>query len=374
MRITHVALRTLDLPLVAPFTTSFSTQTHRRVLVLELHADVDGVEVVGWGECGALSEPVYSEEYTAGVIDVMTTYLFPMLFEAQRKAPLTAETVAHHLERIVGHRMAKAAVEMAVLDAQLRAAGTSFADYLGVTRTSVPSGVSIGIQDSVPQLLDVVQGYLDEGYVRIKLKIKPGWDLDPVRAVREAHPDVPLQVDANAAYTLVDANHLAKLDEFDLLLIEQPLAEDDMRQHAELATRMRTPMCLDESVVSVTKAADAIAMGAAQIINIKPSRVGGYLEARRIHDLASAHGIAVWCGGMLETGIGRAANAALAGMPGFTLPGDISASDRFYAEDITDPFVIEDGQLAIPREPGLARVPDAGRLEAATVDQLHVES
>ncbi|MDN4473780.1 o-succinylbenzoate synthase [Demequina zhanjiangensis] len=373
MKITHVALRTLELPLVAPFTTSFSTQTHRRVIVLELHAEVDGVEVIGWGECGALPEPVYNEEYNAGVLDVTTTYLLPMLAEAQRKAPLTAESIAHHLERIVGNRMAKAAVEMAVLDAQLRAAGTSFADYLGVTKDRVPSGVSIGIQNSVPQLLETVQGYLDEGYVRIKLKIKPGWDIDPVRAVREAHPDIPLQVDANAAYTLVDANHLAKLDAYDVLLIEQPLAEDDMRQHAELAKRMRTPMCLDESVVSAPKAADAIAMGAAQIINIKPSRVGGYLEARRIHDIASAHGIAVWCGGMLETGIGRAANAALAGMPGFTLPGDISASDRFYAEDITDPFVIEDGYLAIPREPGLARVPDAGRLEAATVGTLHVD-
>jgi len=189
MRITHVALRTLALPLVAPFTTSFSTQTHRRVLVIELHADVDGVEVVGWGECGALSEPVYSEEYLAGVIDVTRTYVIPMLVDAQRRAPLTAETVAHHLGRIVGHRMAKAAVEMAVLDAQLRASGLSFASYLGVTRDRVPSGVSIGIQDSIPELLDVVQGYLDDGYVRLKLKIKPGWDIEPVRAVREAHPD-----------------------------------------------------------------------------------------------------------------------------------------------------------------------------------------
>ncbi|WNM23256.1 o-succinylbenzoate synthase [Demequina capsici] len=374
MRINHVALRTLDLPLVAPFTTSFSTQTHRSVLVLEVHATVDGVDVVGWGECGALSEPVYSEEYLAGVIDVTTTYLLPMLFEAQRRAPLTAESVSVHLERIVGHRMAKAAVEMAVLDAQLRAAGISFADYLGVTQDRVPSGVSVGIQGSVPQLLDVVQGYVDAGYVRIKLKIKPGWDIAPVRAVREAYPEIPLQVDANAAYTLVDANRLAKLDEFDLLLIEQPLAEDDMRQHAELAKRMRTPVCLDESVVSAAKAADAIAMGAAQIINIKPSRVGGYLEARRIHDIASAHGVAVWCGGMLETGIGRAANAALAGMPGFTLPGDISASDRFYAEDITEPFVLQDGHLAIPRDPGLARLPILDRLEAATVDVVHVDA
>jgi O-succinylbenzoate synthase len=357
----------LALPLVTPFTTSFSTQTERRVLVTELTALVDGQEVTGWSECGALSEPVYSEEYTEGVIDVTARHLLPRLVAAGAVGPLTAETVAEHLEKVVGHRMAKAALETAVLDAQLRAAGVSFKDYLGVTRDRVPSGVSVGIQGSIPQLLDTVAGYLDEGYQRIKLKIQPGWDIEPVRAVREAYPHVPLQVDANAAYTLVDAAHLSRLDAFDLLLIEQPLGEDDMRQHAELAKRMSTPMCLDESVVSATAAADAIQMGAAQVINIKPSRVGGYLEARRIHDISRAHGVAVWCGGMLETGIGRAANAALAGLPGFTLTGDISASGRFYKEDITEPFELVDGHIKIPDAPGLAAVPDPERLAAATV-------
>ncbi|HZJ40133.1 MAG TPA: o-succinylbenzoate synthase [Demequina sp.] len=367
MRIRRVQLHTLALPLVTPFTTSFSTQTERRVLVMELKAAIDGQEVTGWSECGALSEPVYSEEYTEGVIDVTARHLLPRLVAAGAVGPLTAETVSEHLEKVVGHRMAKAALETAVLDAQLRAAGVSFKDYLGVTRDRVPSGVSVGIQDSIPRLLDTVAGYLDEGYQRIKLKIQPGWDIEPVRAVREAHPDVPLQVDANAAYTLVDAAHLSRLDAFDLLLIEQPLGEDDMRQHAELAKRMSTPMCLDESVVSAKAAADAIQMGAAQVINIKPSRVGGYLEARRIHDISRAHGVAVWCGGMLETGIGRAANAALAGMPGFTLTGDISASGRFYKEDITEPFELVDGHIMIPDAPGLAAVPDPERLAAATV-------
>jgi len=367
VRIRRVQLHTLALPLVTPFTTSFSTQTERRVLVMELTAGIDGQEVTGWAECGALSEPVYSEEYTEGVIDVTARHLLPRLVAASAVGPLTAETVAEHLDKVVGHRMAKAALEMAILDAQLRASGLSFKDYLGVTRDRVPSGVSVGIQDSIPRLLDAVDGYLAEGYQRIKLKIQPGWDIAPVRAVREAHPDVPLQVDANAAYTLADAAHLARLDEFGLLLIEQPLGEDDMRQHAELARRMRTPMCLDESVTSATKAADAIQMGAAQVINIKPSRVGGYLEARRIHDISRAHGVAVWCGGMLETGIGRAANAALAGLPGFTLTGDISASDRFYKEDITEPFDLVDGHIMIPEAPGLAAVPDPERLAAATV-------
>ena len=265
-----------------------------------------------------------------------------------------AETVAHRLRHVIGHPMAKAAVEMAVLDAQLRAAGQSFAGYLGGVRDTVPSGVSVGIQDSIEQTLRVVEGYLDDGYVRIKLKIKPGWDVELVRAVRGVFgDDVPLQVDANAAYTLLDATTLRKLDEFGLLLLEQPLAEDDLRQHAVLATRLQTPICLDESVVSARSAADAIALGAAQVINIKPGRVGGYLEAVRIHDLARAHGIAVWCGGMLETGLGRSANAALASLPGFVLPGDISASARFYDVDLTEPVEMVDGQVAVDTSPGI---------------------
>ncbi|WP_084104517.1 o-succinylbenzoate synthase [Demequina sp. NBRC 110056] len=362
MQIDTVTLRELRIPLVAPFTTSFSTQTARTLVAVEVAARVDGAEVIGWGECGALAEPVYSEEYAAGAMDVTERFLLPRLALAQRDGALTAETAAAHLEPIVGHRMAKAALEAALLDAQLKASGTSFGTYLGVTRDRVPSGVSVGIQDSIPALLDVVGRYLDEGYQRIKLKIQPGWDVEPVRAVREAHPEIGLQVDANAAYTLVDAAHLRRLDAFDLLLIEQPLAEDDLRQHAELARAMSTPMCLDESVVSAASAADAIAMGAAAVINIKPSRVGGYLESRRIHDLARAAGIAVWCGGMLETGLARGANAALAALPGFTLPGDISASSRFYERDLTTPFVIEDGHIAVPTFPGLCEQPSADAL------------
>nr|WP_084040493.1 o-succinylbenzoate synthase [Demequina sp. NBRC 110053] len=362
MQIDHVTLRELRIPLVSPFTTSFSTQTARTLVAVEVAARVNGAEVTGWGECGALAEPVYSEEYAAGAMDVTERFLLPRLAAAQRDGALTAETVGAHLEAVVGHRMAKAALEAAVLDAQLKAAGTSFATYLGATRDRVPSGVSVGIQDSIPALLDVVRRYVDEGYQRVKLKIQPGWDIEPVRAVREAHPDVPLQVDANAAYTLVDAALLRRLDAFDLLLIEQPLAEDDIRQHAELARLMSTPMCLDESVVSAASAADAIALGAAAVINIKPSRVGGYLESVRIHDLARAHGTAVWCGGMLETGLARGANAALAALPGFTLPGDISGSARFYERDLTTPFAIEDGHIAVPTFPGLCEQPNADAL------------
>ena len=209
--------------------------------------------------------------------------------------------------------------------------------------------------------------YLAEGYVRIKLKIEPGWDVEPVRAVREQFgDDVLLQVDANTAYTVRDARHLAELDAFGLLLIEQPLAEEDILGHAELARQMTTPICLDESIVSAQTAAAAITLGACQVVNIKPGRVGGYLEARRIHDVAAAHGVAVWCGGMLETGIGRAANAALAALPGFTLPGDISASDRFYRTDITEPFVIQDGHLTVPTGPGLGVTPIPEILEQVT--------
>ncbi|WP_291378639.1 o-succinylbenzoate synthase [Demequina sp.] len=372
MRIRRVQLHTLALPLVTPFTTSFSTQTERRVLIIELTAEVDGALVTGWGECGALTEPVYSSEYLDGVLDVTAAHLLPRLAAASSADELTAESVAGLLGKVIGHRMAKAAIEMAVLDAQLRAAGQSFKDYLGVTLDRVPSGVSVGIQDSIPRLLDVVDGYLSKGYQRIKLKIQHGWDIEPVRAVREAHPDVPLQVDANAAYTLADASHLAQLDAFDLLLIEQPLGEEDMRHHALLAQQMRTPMCLDESVVSAASAKDAIEWGAAAIINIKPSRVGGYLEARRIHDVAVDLGVPVWCGGMLETGIGRAGNAALAGMPGFTITGDISASDRFYTEDITEPFELVEGHIMIPDAPGVAAVPDPVRLAAATVASTSV--
>jgi o-succinylbenzoate synthase len=379
VRITSVELRVLRLPLVSPFTTSFGTETVRHALILEARAEVpqaDGhtADVSGWGECVASAEPLYSSEYLEGARDVTRRYLLPRIFAAQSDGRLSAETAAHAMAPIVGHRMAKAAVEMALVDATLRGRRESLAHYLGATRERVPSGVSVGIQDTIPGLLDTVAGYLDAGYVRIKLKIRPGWDIEPVRAVRERFGEIPLQVDANAAYTLVDAPHLRRLDEFDLLLIEQPLAEDDLYQHARLATLMRTPMCLDESIVSAEAAAVAIALGAAAVINVKPGRVGGYLEARRIHDLAQAHGVAVWCGGMLETGLGRGANAALAALPGFTLPGDISASDRFYAEDITRPFVIEDGHITVPTGPGLGVEPIPEVIDRFTVERETVSA
>jgi O-succinylbenzoate synthase len=229
--------------------------------------------------------------------------------------------------------------------------------------------------DSIPELLEAVEGYLETGYLRIKLKIEPGWDVEPVGAVRERFgDDLLLQVDANTAYSLGDAGQLAKLDPFDLLLIEQPLDEEDVRGHAELAKRITTPVCLDESIVSARAAADAIAIGACAIVNIKPGRVGGYLEARRIHDVCVANDVPVWCGGMLETGLGRAANVALAALPGFTLPGDTSASDRYYRRDLTAPFVLDHGHVAVPDGPGLGVevLPDVLREITVATERLPI--
>ncbi len=322
----------------------------------------------------ALSEPLYSSEYVDGAADVIRRFLGPRLLAA---GDLRPHQVADLLEPVKGHRMAKAAMETAVLDAWLRERGESFGGYLGAVRDRVPAGVSVGIMDTVPRLLDAVDGYRQQGYLRIKLKIEPGWDVEPVRAVRERFGDeLLLQVDANAAYTLADAATLARLDAFELLLIEQPLAEDDLRQHAELARLVRTPICLDESIVSAKVAADAIALRATRVINIKPGRVGGYLEARRIHDLCQAHGLPVWCGGMLETGLGRAANVALAALPGFSLPGDTSASDRYYETDITEPFVLEEGHVAVPDGPGLGvePLPDALRERTTSTEWLGGDS
>ena len=347
VKLESVELRRVALPLVTPFRTSFGVQTARDALLVRARTSLGE----GWGECVALVDPHYSAEYADGAQHVIRQHLLPALFEVP---DLRAIDVVPALDHVKGHPMAKAAVEMAVLDAELRAAGKSFAEYLGVTRVTVPSGVSVGIFGSIPELLDAVAAYLDEGYVRIKLKIEPGWDIEPVRAVRERFgAAVPLQVDANTAYAESDAAHLARLDEFGLLLIEQPLAEDDVRGHVELARRIATPVCLDESITSAGAAVDAVERGACAIVNIKAGRVGGYLEARRVHDVCLDRGVPVWCGGMLETGIGRAANIALAGLPGFSLPGDVSASSRFYAHDITAPVGLEGGQVRVPTTPGV---------------------
>jgi o-succinylbenzoate synthase len=343
-----IELIRVDMPLVAPFRTSFGTETRRDVLLVHLVAgDTDG-----WGECVAMDAPLYSSEYVDGAQRIITDHLLPRLLA---DPATTADTVAAVLAPVHGHRMAKAALETAWLDAELRRDGRSFASRLGAVRSRVASGVSVGIMASVPQLLDAVAGYLAAGYVRIKLKIEPGWDVEPVRAVRERFgSDLLLQVDANTAYALDDAVHLAQLDEFGLLLIEQPLPEEQILAHAKLAQQVRTPICLDESIVSAVVAQEAIELGACAIVNIKPGRVGGYLEAVRIHDVCRARGVPVWCGGMLETGVGRAANVALAALPGFTLPGDTSASDRYFAQDITTPFMLgDDGCLEVPDGPGI---------------------
>ena len=361
MKLTGVELRRIRMPLVAPFRTSFGTETDRDVLLLRAVTD----EAEGWGECVAMADPLYSSEYVEAAADVLRRYLVPALLAAPR---LDAVAVAPALQRFKGHRMAKAALETAVLDAELRGSGRTLARELGAVHERVPCGVSVGIMASIGELLDAVGGYLEQGYVRIKLKIEPGWDVAPVRAVRERFgDDVLLQVDANTAYTLGDAPRLAQLDPFGLLLIEQPLDEEDVLGHAELAKLISTPVCLDESITSARAAADAIRLGACRIVNIKPGRVGGYLEARRIHDVCVANGVPVWAGGMLETGLGRAANVVLAALPGFTLPGDTSASDRYYRTDITAPFVLEDGHLPVPTGPGIGVEPIPDLLADATV-------
>lgn len=361
VRLEAVELRVLHLPLVSPFTTSFGTEEVREVIVVRVETS-DGA---GWGEVVTQAAPLYSSEYTQGAWDVLTRFFVPALLATRDVA---AHEVAGVLASFVGHRMAKAGLELAVLDAGLRAEGRGLAAHLGAVVDRVPSGVSVGIQRDPAALVKTVAGYLAEGYVRIKIKIKPGRDLADTAAVRSAFPGIALQVDANSAYTLADADVLAGLDAFDLLLIEQPLQEDDLVDHAALARRLRTPVCLDESVVSLKAATDALALGAASVVNIKAGRVGGYLEAVAIHDLCRDAGVPVWCGGMLETGIGRAANAALAALPGFTLPGDVSAASRFYARDIvTEPAVLESGHVRVPTGSGLGVDIDPDALESFTV-------
>jgi O-succinylbenzoate synthase len=351
VKLRGVELRRVRLPLVSPFRTSFGTETERDVLLVR--ADLGDAD--GWGECVAMDEPLYSSEYVDGAQHVIRHHLLPRLLAGR------------DLDAVKGHPMAKAAVRTALLDAELRIDGTSLAEHLGATRDAVDAGVSVGIMATIPALLDAVAGYLDEGYRRIKLKIEPGWDVEPVRAVRERFGDaLLLQVDANTAYRIEDAEHLARLDAFDLLLVEQPLDEDDIPGHAELARRIRTPVCLDESILSARHAAYAIDIGACAIVNIKPGRVGGYEEAKRVHDVCVERGVPVWCGGMLETGIGRAANVALAALPGFTLPGDTSASDRYFHRDITEPFVLDDGRLRVPTGPGIGVDPIPDVLDELT--------
>ena len=360
MKIADVELRIIHLPLVRPFRTSFGTQIDREILILKV-TTTEGV--IGWSECVAMSEPLYSSEYLAECMDVIKRFFLPALFQ---RGEFKAEEISAILRPFLGHPMAKAAVETACLDAQLRSEKISLASYLGAVKTKVECGVSVGIAPSIEQLIEEVTSYVEAGYRRIKLKIEPGWDIIPVGKIRELFPSIPLQVDANQAYSRTDGPHLAQLDPFNLLLIEQPLDEHDILGHAELAKVTKTPICLDESIISLQSAKDAIAMGATTVINIKPGRASGYLESKRIHDFCLSKKIPVWCGGMLETGIGRSANLALAALPGFTLPGDTSASSRYYKRDITNPFIMNDGYLEVPNTEGIGVEPDLEFLESLT--------
>ncbi len=360
MKIVEYELRRIHLPLVRPFRTSFGTQSEREVLLVKVTTE-DGV--IGWAECVAMSAPLYSPEYVSGCLEMMRTFLIPALNKATE---ISAADVAEILKPFLGAQMAKAALETAVLDAELKIAGISLATYLGANKTKVPCGVSVGIAPSIEALVDEVTSYVEAGYKRIKLKIEPGWDITPVRTIRELFPDKPLQVDANQAYSRNDLEHLKQLDEFNLLLIEQPLEEHDILGHAQLAKIMTTPVCLDESIISLHSAQDALELEATSVINIKPGRVGGYLESVKIHNYCLEKSIPVWCGGMLETGIGRAANLALAALPGFTLPGDTSASSRFFKKDITEPFEMNDGYIEVPNGAGIGVAPDMEFMNSIT--------
>jgi O-succinylbenzoate synthase len=360
MKLQELELRTIHLPLVRPFRTSFGTQTSREVLMVKV-TNENGT--AGWAECVAMSEPLYSPEYVIGCLDFMKRFLIPALRD---KPSITAEDVPVVLKPFLGGQMAKAALETAILDAQLKDQGISLAKYLGATKSKVECGVSVGIANNLDELIEEVKSYVDAGYRRIKLKIEPGWDYEAVKTIRQIYPDIPLQVDANQAYSRSDGKLLAKLDEFSLLLIEQPLDEHDILGHALLAKEVKTPICLDESIISLQSARDALALEATTVINIKPGRVGGYIESKKIHDLCLDKKIPVWCGGMLETGIGRAANLALAALPGFTLPGDTSASSRYFKQDITTPFVMDDGYLTVPTDPGIGVEPDLDFLDEIT--------
>jgi O-succinylbenzoate synthase len=366
MRIDQVDLRIVRLPLVRPFQTSSSRKSHLDHILVRVEAG----GTVGWGECASPSDPYYCPETTETCWHLLRDFLAPAVLGREWSA--IDELVALY-RPVKGNRFAKAGLEMACWDAMARSRGGPLHALLGGTRAEILSGVSLGIEPRIEILFDQIDRYLEEGYRRIKLKIAPGWDVDVVRRVRERHPEALLQVDANSAYTLDDLPTLRALDEFDLLLIEQPLAHDDIIDHARLQAELRTPICLDESIHSADDARKALELGACRAINIKVSRVGGLLEAKRVHDYCHARGVPVWCGGMHEFGIGRAANVAVASLPGFTLPGDVSGSDKYYAEDIVEPPILADrGAIAMFEGPGLGVEPIIGRIEARTLRTLTI--
>jgi O-succinylbenzoate synthase len=351
------------MPLVHFFETSFSRTYERDIILVE--AISNGVS--GWGEVTAGENPFYNEEWTGSIWPLLIDYVVPRVLNVDLAS---AEDVYPRLRHIRGHNMTKGGVEAAIWDLQARLHGNPLWKEIGAgARREIACGVSIGIQDSVGQLLDKIEAELAAGYRRIKMKIKPGWDVDVVREVRKRFPDILLMADANSAYSLADTEHLRKLDEFDLMMMEQPLAHDDIIDHAALQAKLKTPICLDECIRSAHHAEQAIEMKACGIINIKLGRVGGFAEAKRVHDVCQEAGIPVWCGGMLESGIGRAHNIALSTLPNFVLPGDVSASKRYWKREIVKPAieVSERGTIAVSDAVGFGYDIDLGYLEEVTM-------
>ncbi len=371
MKIDSLTLHHISMPLVAPFETSFGRETVRQCILVTLQAE----GLTGYGECVASREPGYNYETTGTAWHILKDFIAPLLLGKDIK---DAEDFQKRVERIRGHHLAKAGVEMALWDLLGKRDGKSLKEMFGGEREKVEVGVSIGIQESASALVRSVASYLDQGYRRIKIKIKPGREVDETSAVRRAYPDLRLQVDANSAYTLESAGALKAIDDMDLLLIEQPLFEDDIWDHRKLQAEFKTPICLDESIVSPRHARYALEMEACRIINVKPARVGGLSQGIAIHDYcrAQAAPVPVWCGGMLETGVGRASNLALASLPGFVLPGDISASDRYYHRDITNErFVLnDDSTIDVPNGPGLGVSIDEAALKQFALSEITIKA
>ncbi len=362
MRIDRIELRHVRLVLVAPFVTSMGVETDEEHIIVR----VDAGGVTGWGECVAGGNPYYSYETTQTAWHILRDFLVPAVLGKDVGDVSEAITL---WSRVRGHMMAKAGLESALWDAFAKARCLPLSKLLGGVRDRIDVGVSIGLQPSPAELLKKVAGYLAEGYRRIKIKIAPGSDIEYVTAVRREYPDIPFQVDANSAYELGDIDVFRAMDDQNLLLIEQPLSHDDIFDHSKLQRELKTAICLDESIHSVADARAALELASCRVINIKPGRVGGYTESRLIHDLCASQQVPVWHGGMLESGIGRAGNVALASLPNFTLPGDISASKRYYREDIVEPAfeVAPDGTMAVPTGPGIGVEVVADRLEKVTV-------
>lgn len=364
MKLDQITLRRLRMTLRSPFETSFGRISTRDCLLIEVRTG----DLVGYGECVADNDPGYSYETCQTAWHILEDFIFPQVLHQDFAAP---GDIQAKMDFVRGHLMAKAGLEMALWDLKGKQEGRSLKEIVGGVQPAVKVGVSVGLQESPQALVKTVEGYLKQGYGRIKIKIKPGRDVDDARAVRQSFPDILLQVDANSAYRLDTAGVLLPLDELDLLLIEQPLYEDDLWDHSQLQKQFNTPICLDESILSARHARQAYEMQGGRVINIKTGRVGGLSEAIAVHDFCFSHGIPVWCGGMLETGVGRAANLAIASLPGFTLPGDLSASDRYYAEDIThERFVLNpDSTINVPDGPGLGVSINPQALERATLVQ-----